>query len=68
MVQSLKTLNMAAKKTFLDFIKSTKSIYGHKYDYSKVIYKNTSTKVEIICPIHGSFFKTPSKFINAKQE
>ena len=59
---------MAAKKTFLDFIKSAKSIYGDKYDYSKVIYKNTSTKVEIICPIHGSFFKTPSKFINAKQE
>jgi hypothetical protein len=59
---------MVAKKTFLDFINSAKSIYGDKYDYYKVIYKNTSTKVEIICPIHGSFFKTPSKFINAKQE
>ena len=58
---------MPTKKTFLDFINSAKSIYGDKYDYSKVIYKNTSTKVEIICPKHGSFFKTPSKFINAKQ-
>ena len=59
---------MPAKKTLSDFIHSAKSIYGNKYDYSKVIYKNTSTKVEIICPKHGSFFKTPSKFINAKQE
>ena len=58
---------MPTKKTFLDFINSAKSIYGDKYDYSNVIYKNTSTKVEIICPKHGSFFKTPSKFINAKQ-
>ena len=47
---------MPTKKTFLDFINSAKSIYGDKYDYSKVIYKNTSTKVEIICPKHGSFF------------
>lgn len=48
---------MGARKTFTDFINSAKSIYGDKYDYSKVIYKNTSTKVEIICPKHGSFLK-----------
>ena len=41
---------MPTKKTSLDFINSAKSIYGDKYDYSKVIYKNASTKVEIICP------------------
>ena len=33
------------------------------YDYSRVIYKNVDTKVEIICPSHGSFFQTPDKHI-----
>lgn len=32
-----------------------------KYDYSKVEYKNAKTKVEIICPEHGSFLQTPEK-------
>ena len=32
-------------------------INGDFYDYSKVNYINNKTKVEIICPKHGSFFK-----------
>lgn len=31
--------------------------HGNKYDYSKVNYNNGNTIVEIICPIHGSFFQ-----------
>lgn len=31
-----------------------------QYDYSKVIYKNSETKVCIICPKHGEFWITPS--------
>lgn len=38
-----------------DFIK----IHGDKYDYDKVDYKNSSTKIEIICKEHGSFFQLP---------
>ena len=36
--------------------------HGNKYDYSKVIYINQITKVEIICPNpkHGSFWQTPN--------
>jgi len=41
-----------------DFIKRSKQIHGDKYDYSKVEYKNNSTKVKIICPIHGEFEQT----------
>lgn len=29
------------------------------YDYSNVVYVNNNTKVEIICPIHGSFMSRP---------
>lgn len=30
-----------------------------KYDYSKVIYKDESTQVEILCPEHSSFWQRP---------
>lgn len=32
------------------------------FDYSKVKYVDTATKVEIICSIHGSFMVTPAGF------
>lgn len=41
-------------------IKRCKYIYADKYDYSKIEYKGgnaTTEKIEIVCPIHGSFFK-----------
>ena len=37
------------------FIAEAKVIYGNRYDYSKVEYKNKDHKVTIICPIHGEF-------------
>ena len=42
------------------FIKKVKIIHNNKYDYSKVEYKNSQTKVCIICPQHGEFWQTPS--------
>lgn len=46
-----------------DFIKELQQIYGNKYDYSKVKYKNTYTKVKIICPEHGEIMKTPKTLL-----
>lgn len=43
----------------LEFIERAKLKFGNKYDYSKVNYINPKTKVEIICPEHGSFFQYP---------
>jgi very-short-patch-repair endonuclease len=37
------------------FKKKAKLVHGDRYDYSLVIYKNTRTKIKIICPIHGEF-------------
>lgn len=42
------------------FINKSKEIHGDKYDYSKVNYINNRTKVEIICPKHGSFWQIPN--------
>jgi Zn finger protein HypA/HybF involved in hydrogenase expression len=51
--------------TTYDFIKIANKI--HKYDYSKVDYINSETKVEIICKEHGSFFMKPKEHIHQKQ-
>jgi very-short-patch-repair endonuclease len=49
------------------FIQKAKEIHGNKYDYSKSLYKNTDTKLIIICPIHGEFEQTPYKHVRRKQ-
>ena len=50
-----------------EFIRRAKALHGDKYDYSKVNYVNSVTKVGIVCPVHGEFWQTPSGHINAKQ-
>lgn len=50
-----------------DFIKKSKSIYGNKYDYSKVNYINSREKVCIICKKHGEFFQSPNDHVNGCQ-
>jgi len=41
------------------FIEEARKVHGDKYDYSKVKYINSNTKVKIICPIHGEFEQSP---------
>ncbi len=48
------------------FIEMAKEIHGDKYLYNKVIYVGSKEKVEIICPIHGSFWVTPNHHITNK--
>ena len=43
-----------------DFITEAQKKHGNKYDYSKVNYINSRTKVLIICPEHGEFLQSPS--------
>lgn len=42
-------------KSLNEFLLQAKEVHGDRYDYSKVDYKKSHIKVEIICPIHGSF-------------
>ena len=41
------------------FIEKARQIHNDKYDYSKVNYVNSRTKVCIICPTRGEFWQTP---------
>ena len=52
--------------TIEEFINKAKKVHGNKYDYSKVEYKNASTKVCIICPEHGEFMQIPMAHINGE--
>jgi len=41
--------------TTATYIEKVRKVHGDKYDYSKTVYKNARSKVEIICPEHGVF-------------
>jgi hypothetical protein len=41
------------KKTINEF----KKVHNQKYDYSKSVFINSDTKIEIVCPNHGSFWQ-----------
>ena len=48
------------------FIEKARKVHGEKYDYSKVEYKNNSTKVCIICPEHGEFWQKPGNHLRGQ--
>jgi hypothetical protein len=47
------------KLTTIDFINRAKEIHHNKYNYDKVNYINSQTKVSIGCQIHGYFEQIP---------
>ena len=52
------------KPTTEEFIEKAQKIHGNKYDYSKVNYINSHTKICIICSEHGEFLQTPYSHLN----
>jgi very-short-patch-repair endonuclease len=52
--------------TTKEFTEKAKIVHGNKYDYSLVNYKNQKSKVEIICPIHGSFKQQANAHLNGQ--
>lgn len=49
-----------------EFLKRAKKVHGDKYDYSKVKYINSTTKICIICPKHGEFCQIPNSHLSGK--
>ena len=48
------------------FIVDAKGVHSNKYDYSKVVYRSAKDNVEIICPLHNSFFQCPNNHLNGE--
>lgn len=46
-----------------EFVHKSKQIHGDNYDYSKVKYKSSQEKVNILCHQHGMFTQTPSSHL-----
>lgn len=47
------------RKTNEQFIEEAKKVHSQQYDYSKINYINSNTKIVIICKKHGLFYQTP---------
>jgi len=62
--------NKLTIKSVLDknnyFILKAKEVHGDEYDYSLVDYKNSYTKLKIICPKHGEFEQIPNGHLSGK--
>lgn len=57
---------MGKKLTTEQFIEEANIIHNFKYDYSLVNYKNSKTKIKIICSKHGIFEQTPGSHLNGR--
>lgn len=44
-----------------EFLARSRVVHGDRYDYSRVKFEGTKSKVEIVCPVHGPFMRTPEK-------
>lgn len=56
---------MPNKLTTPQYIKKVSKIHNNKYDYSKLEYIDSKSKVKIICPIHGEFEQTAKRHYHA---
>lgn len=54
------------KYTTETFIEKARKIHEERYDYSKVEYVDSYTKVCIICPKHGEFWQAPYAHLAGK--
>jgi hypothetical protein len=48
---------LGRNKTTAEYIAEVAVKHNNKYDYSKVDYTGCFSKIEIICPVHGSFIQ-----------
>ena len=49
------------------FIEKANKRHNFRYNYSKVEYINSATKVCIICPEHGEFWQTPAAHVSGAE-
>jgi hypothetical protein len=51
------------KLTQCEFLSAAKKKHNNRYDYTLVSYVNISTKIIIICKLHGEFSQTPNRHL-----
>jgi len=53
------TLKEVTQNNYLEFITQSKMVHSDKYSYTKVVYQRNDVKVQICCPVHGTFLQRP---------
>lgn len=53
-------------KTKEELVEEFKEIHGERYDYSRVEWVNSSTKIAIGCRVHGDFLQTPNSHLQGR--
>jgi len=56
-------VNRGSTKRFAD---DAVARFGNRFDYSKAVYVDAWTPVEIVCPAHGSFQQPPARHLRIK--
>lgn len=52
------------KRTGAEFLLKAREVHGFRYDYSKAVYVNNSTKIWITCKKHGDFLQAPDAHLS----
>lgn len=63
---SKETADNNQKSNIKVLINRFNDIHNNYYNYSNIVYKNTYTKIKIICPIHGEFEQAPREHLHGK--
>ncbi len=60
----LEKISESTRLTQDEFLARAKAVHGdNRYDLSRVNYVDTKSKVEVVCPKHGSWLSTPGNFL-----
>lgn len=57
---------MGKRLTTKVFVEKAKQIHGDRYDYYKVNYVDSHTKVCIVCPVHGEFWQEAGEHLRGR--
>lgn len=57
---------MGKRVTAEEFILRANAKHGGKFDYTRAVLSGVMVKIEIICPLHGSFWQTPNSHVGGK--
>ena len=60
-------ISRSSKRRNKNWLDSFRKIHNDIYDYSKVLYVNDKTKVEVICKEHGSFLVKPNNHLQGQK-
>lgn len=55
-----------ALESFETLEKRFNVVHSNKYGYTDSVYLNNTTKINIICPLHGTFFQTPKDHLSGR--